>query len=143
MRQLRTRAIVFATKKDHGLVVFDSEGENRDIDAHVAARFSMSIPGFFVPAELAGDKVFDGGLLANFPLEKVNSLVSNSPVVSLYLTPPPSSQRRPWLHRLGPVGPMLEVVNILLSRDESQVVRAAEEETVFIGPIQYGLPTSA
>jgi len=50
-------------------LVFHSSRSTPAVDAVFAARATMAIPGVFSPLAEGGDYLFDGGLLANFPIE--------------------------------------------------------------------------
>ena len=55
--------------KGEGEITFDKEGEHRDTAVHTAVRCSMSIPYFFQPQWVDNRRVYDGGLLHNYPVQ--------------------------------------------------------------------------
>ena len=61
--------ILFASHPRLGTLAFDSEGERGESAISHAVRLSSSIPGLFIPEEYDGERVYDGGLLNNFPVD--------------------------------------------------------------------------
>lgn len=47
MQDLPRRAVIYASTRDAGEIVFDTNGEHKETAVHTAARCSMSIPYFF------------------------------------------------------------------------------------------------
>ena len=98
-----SRALVFASHTLVGTITFDSHGENADTDVGHAVRLSCSIPGFFVPGDYQGHRVYDGGLLHNFPIEVYQRVRATPPAhgdedfIALYLGSTPAQEvRRGW-----------------------------------------------
>ena len=85
MSALPGHTIVYAAGADRGTIIFDSTGSNGDCDADFAARCSMSIPYFFVPQEMNGHRVVDGGLLNNLPVQIYLEKNPGSSFLALYL----------------------------------------------------------
>lgn len=86
-------------------------------------RCSMSIPLFFVPERIEGQRVYDGGMLANFPVEQFVSKFPEKTFIALYLG------------RRGPtrrVSMLRELFAILTSRGEIAATERYHERTVFI-----------
>jgi predicted acylesterase/phospholipase RssA len=78
--------VIYASRRGSGTLVFDSMGDRRDTVASFATRCSMSIPIFFVPKELDGRRVYDGGLRNNFPVRRFLQDHPSTPFIALYLT---------------------------------------------------------
>lgn len=118
---------VFASQPGHGTMIFDSSDElTQDTNAAFAVRLSSSIPGFFVPKEYEGIRIYDGGILNNFPVDAyLKSTQSDPDFVALYIgvKRDPSIQKRWWL---------LEVLDLLLSRDERLNISEHSDRTVVI-----------
>ncbi|HXU44574.1 MAG TPA: glycoside hydrolase family 3 N-terminal domain-containing protein [Thermoanaerobaculia bacterium] len=137
MRDLPKRAIVFASKRPQGTVVFDSQGDHDDTPADLAVRYSMSIPFVFQPLKLDEDRVYDGGLLSNFPLETFLELLPNVEFVALYLTGSMPSDRK----RTSIFG---DLWSILLDRTEPKIVDEHRDNVLVLNPdpirtTQFGL----
>jgi predicted acylesterase/phospholipase RssA len=127
MCDLKSRAIVYAAAKNKGTVVFDSQGDNKDMDTSFAVRCSSSIPFFFVPERHNGEKVYDGGLLHNFPVEIYLQSQPGSSFLGIYLVPEDARERKPkWLP--------FEVFDIMRGQDEKRVVSAHSSNIIQIDP---------
>lgn len=85
MSSLPRRALVFAAGPELGLVTFDSLGANSTISVARAVRYSMSIPLFFRPDLFDGRRIYDGGMLANFPIRRAMALCNTDDFIGLYL----------------------------------------------------------
>lgn len=85
MRELPSRAVVYASSAAEGLVTFDSKGERRDESAAFAARCSAAIPYFFTPQRIGGHRVYDGGLRENFPFKRFVEKNPGKPTIGLFL----------------------------------------------------------
>ena len=70
MRELPSRAVVYASSPAEGLITFDTKGERRDESAAFAARCSAAIPYFFTPQRIGDHRVYDGGVRDNFPFKR-------------------------------------------------------------------------
>ena len=79
-------AVIYASRRGPGTVIFDSVRERKDTVAAFATRCSMSIPVFFVPPQLDGRPVYDGGLRNNFPVTRFLKDYPGSPFIALYLS---------------------------------------------------------
>jgi predicted acylesterase/phospholipase RssA len=79
-------AVIYASRRGPGTVVFDSARQRKDTVAAFATRCSMSIPIFFVPQEIDGRPVYDGGLRNNFPVTRFLKDYPGSPFIALYLS---------------------------------------------------------
>src|SRR5688572_15856873 len=119
-----TRALVFASHTLVGTITFDSHGENADTDVGHAVRLSCSIPGFFIPGDYQGHRVYDGGLLHNFPIEVYQRVRATPPAhgdedfIALYLGRTPSQEvRRGWRKWWA-----IEMLEIMLTRDDTIVL---------------------
>jgi predicted acylesterase/phospholipase RssA len=126
MDRLPQRAVIFASNRSRGTVVFDSRGERRETSAAFAVRCSMSIPFFFVTHEHEGEPIYDGGLLANFPLDKLLEANPEMDFVGLYLKEAPPT----LLGRLAPV----MLINIMLSRNDRELVQRNRDRVIVIDP---------
>lgn len=93
IKDLPNRSIVYACQDGPGTIIFDSDGENRDAPASFTARRSMSIPGFFIPPLLHGQRVYDGGLKNNFPSFRFRQDNPQKPFIGLYLVSPPQKNK--------------------------------------------------
>ncbi|MET4602868.1 putative acylesterase/phospholipase RssA [Bradyrhizobium sp. JR4.1] len=69
MQHLPKRAVVYASTRRAGEVTFDKIGEHKDTAVHTAVRCSMSIPYLFQPQMFNNRRVYDGGLLNNYPIQ--------------------------------------------------------------------------
>lgn len=126
MRHLGRRAVIFATNRN-GTITFDSHGEYRDTRADFAVRCSMSIPFFFAAPEHEGSPIYDGGLTHNFPVARFREMEPEMDFVGLYLQPPPPGS---WLSRLS----LFTWLDIMLSRDDQEIVERYAEKIVVIDP---------
>ena len=129
-----SRAIVFASHTLVGTITFDSQGENADTDVSHAVRLSCSIPGFFIPGDHQGHRVYDGGLLHNFPIE-VYQRVRGTPSVdgdedflALYLGRTPAQDVRTGWRNWW----VFEMLEIMLARDDTIVLTKHIDRTVVI-----------
>lgn len=124
MSNLKHRTVVYATRVGDGTVRFDSAGERSDAIAAFAIRCSMSIPAFFVPVELDGIKVYDGGLGNNFPLRTFMEDNQQKLFIGLYLVSP---------FKEGGSVPN-QLLDIVTDADERQVVNRHLDSIVKINP---------
>ncbi len=85
MCDLRSQTVVYGSRVKDGTLVFDSYGERRETHAAFAVRCSMSIPYYFIPREIDGIRVYDGGLRNNFPLKRFIQDNQKKPYIGLYL----------------------------------------------------------
>ncbi|MFL6233493.1 MAG: glycoside hydrolase family 3 N-terminal domain-containing protein [Thermoanaerobaculia bacterium] len=127
MGDLPGRAIIYAAKRPGGTLRFDSRGQNKDVSADFAARCSMSIPFLFMPPTVEGSRVFDGGVLHNFPFDDYLSKNPKSQILGLYLSTGPRSRA----DRPGIFGELLDLV---LDRDERATVDEHRDHIVVIDP---------
>lgn len=129
-----SRALVFASHTLVGTITFDSHGENADTDVGHAVRLSCSIPGFFIPGDYQGHRVYDGGLLHNFPIEVYQRVRATPPAhgdedfIALYLGRTPSQEvRRGWRQWWA-----IEMLEIMLTRDDTIVLTKHIDRTIVI-----------
>lgn len=126
MRDLRSRAIIYAASEDKGTVTFDSHGENANRPASFAVRCSMSIPYFFIPRQHHGQPVFDGGLLNNFPVSIFLEQHPGHEFIGMYLS---SGEKK------ESDGSMLGMlINIITGRDEKVLVDRYKDRMIVIDP---------
>lgn len=130
LKNLPHRAVVYASTKGRGEITFDSRGDFAEIEAHFAVRCSISIPFFFQPPELNGRRVFDGGLLRNYPVDifLTQEKEKQSPTPSFIALYIGSSEPLP-LQSKTVVG---DVFKIWIDRNDEQVVRQYRDQTVLI-----------
>lgn len=143
MRHLRdkdgSRAIVFAAQSFIGTLTFDSGGEHADAHIAHAVRLSCSIPGFFIPGEQDGQRVYDGGLLHNFPIEAYQRLRgpltgsgNGEDFIAIYLGKQPAYRgRAPWW--------LWEVLSILSAKDDRIILQKHYDRTVVIDTSPIGV----
>ena len=122
-------ALIYAARWGTGAVAFDSFGERKDTVAAFAARCSMSIPIFFVPMQIDGRRVFDGGLRNNFPLSKFLADHPRSNFVALYLGKPDNRNKRSFGS---------ELLDIAIDGEERQTVDANIDKVVVIDTSPVG-----
>ncbi|SRR5713226_652461 len=132
MKDLPRRAVLYASMKGAGEVTFDKEGEHRDTAVHTAVRCSMSIPYFFQPQWVDSRRVYDGGLLHNYPVQifleqerQRNPGTEQPDFIALYLgsTKPRS---------LAPGSVLADLFSISIDRNDSKVIDRFRSKTVMI-----------
>lgn len=123
MRDLPKRAIVYASRRNEGVIKFDSKGERCETYARIAVRYSMSIPGVFAPKKLDGENVYDGGLGNNFPLRKFYTDNQGQLFLGIYLKNSAKSKTIAG-----------DLIDIATEGDESAVVHANLDKVVIIDP---------
>lgn len=143
MKDLPTRAVIYAAQANRGPITFDTDGEHKDWAVHAAVRCSLSIPYFFRPQIVDQAWVYDGGLLNNLPveifLEQERRRIPNKQTnfLALYLgtaKPPPLN--------LGLQTPAL--MSLLIERNDHDVIERYHEKTIVIdtepiGTIDFNL----
>jgi len=129
LNQMIYRTIIYATQTNKGRIVFDSAKADDNQEAAFAARCSMSIPFIFTPVTIAGTRVYDGGIRANFALKEFMAENSKKPVIGLYLI----SDKR---DKKGLV--FGEVLNIVIDGEERRIVQDNLNKTVVIDPRPVG-----
>nr|WP_249157348.1 patatin-like phospholipase family protein [Bradyrhizobium diazoefficiens] len=132
MHDLPKRAVVYASTQRRGEVTFDSWGQHDDITVYNAVRCSMSIPYFFQPQWMDNRRVYDGGLLANFPvqvfLNQERERTNGAPdpfFIALYLgseKPPP----------IKPTSVLADLLGILIERNDPDLLQKYRDQTVLI-----------
>jgi len=106
-------AIIYASRRGPGTVTFDSEGERKETVAAFATRCSMSIPLFFVPQQIEGRRVYDGGLRNNFPVSRFLDDHPGTHFVALYLSSA-NDKEKAWMG--------CELLEIWIDGEERQIV---------------------
>lgn len=128
-----SRVIAFASHPLVGTLTFDTSGDRKDRPVSDAVRLSSSIPGFFIPGEEGLHRIYDGGLLHNFPVEVYQRIAQQRPedadFVAIYIGRPPGHERRWWF---------LEVLSIMLARDDTLLLRDYKERSLFIDTSPVG-----
>lgn len=122
-------ALIYASRPSSGTVKFDSAGERKDAPAAFAVRCSMSIPLFFIPPEVDGRRVYDGGLRNNFPVSRFLTDHPGTPFIALYLSSTNSQEKR-WMGS--------ELLDIWIDGEERQVVDANVGSVVVIDTSPVG-----
>ena len=132
MHDLPKRAVVYASTQRRGEVTFDSWGKHDDITVYNAVRCSMSIPYLFQPQWMDNRRVYDGGLLANFPvqifLNQERERTNGAPdpfFVALYLGPekPPP---------IKPTSVLADLLAIWIERNDPDLLQKYRNQTVLI-----------
>jgi predicted acylesterase/phospholipase RssA len=124
MMDLPARGIVYASSPTLGILTFDSRGERSEALAAFAVRCSASIPYFFVPQLVDGQRVYDGGLKENFPLDKFLRDNSGKPTVGLYLTSSAKPSR--WVFS--------DMVDTMTTGDDPNTLRKHADKIIPIDP---------
>jgi len=122
-------AVVYACQAGSGTITFDSHGERKDANAAFATRCSMSLPIFFFPQELDGQRVYDGGLRHIFPVTRFLTEHPDKPFIGLYLGSP-KSQGKPWIWS--------ELIDILIEGESRGVVDSHPDSVVVIDTSPIG-----
>jgi hypothetical protein len=132
MEDLPKRAVVYASTRDAGEIIFDTIGEHKDTAVHTAVRCSMSIPYFFQPQWFNNRRVYDGGLLHNYPVqvfldqERQRSADKPQPnFIALYLG---SSKPRP----LNPGFVFADLLSISIDRNDAKLINQYRAQTILI-----------
>jgi probable HAF family extracellular repeat protein len=138
MHDLPRRAVVYASTQRRGEVTFDSWGNHDDITVYNAVRCSMSIPYLFQPQWMDNRRVYDGGLLANFPvqifLNQERERTNGAPdpfFVALYLgaeRPPP----------IKPTSVLADLLAIWIERNDPDLLQKYRDQTVLINTDPIG-----
>jgi predicted acylesterase/phospholipase RssA len=86
LKELPSRVVLYATSRA-GVEVFDSKGPNEATDAGFAARCSAGIPYVFTVQEHNGKRLYDGGVVNNFPVRRFANDNPGRDFVALFLGP--------------------------------------------------------
>jgi predicted acylesterase/phospholipase RssA len=129
MRNSGKHAVIYACTSGSGTLVFDSGGERKDENAAFATRCSMSIPIFFVPPEIGGRRVYDGGMRNNFPLTRFLQDNPDKPFIALYLGKTDDSGRK-WIWS--------ELADIWVTGEEYKSVDSHRESVIVIDTSPIG-----
>ena len=116
-------ALIYACADGEGVVDFDSQGKLAGKEAAFATRCSMSIPILFIPQEMDGKRMWDGGMRNNFPLREFLQDDPSKPFVALYL-----GNRDPWKKKWF----FIEWYNILTEGDERKVAAKHADKVIVI-----------
>ena len=121
--------MIFASSVGEGLVRFDSQDEDSERRRLVtfAVRASMSLPGFFKAPLLDGRRMFDGGLLANFPAREWVQLYPTRPFIGIYLGPPTP----PGLDDSSVVA---DAIDVITTRDDYPFIQSHRDQVVMVDP---------
>lgn len=118
-------AVIYACRPGPGTLTFDSTGDLRGTVASFAVRCSMSIPIFFTPERHAGRRVFDGGMLNNFPLASFLASNPGKPYVGLYLG---------WSDNTNRGSMLKDLYEIFIDGEERTLVDENRDSIVVIDP---------
>lgn len=122
-------AVIYASRRGPGTVIFDSVLERKDTVAAFATRCSMSIPIFFVPPQIEGRRVYDGGLRNNFPVTRFLKDHAGAPFIALYLSTPSETEN---------VGIGSDLLDIWIDGEDQEVVDANPASVVTIDTSPVG-----
>jgi predicted acylesterase/phospholipase RssA len=131
MKDLPKRAVIYASQRDRSPVTFDTIGEHSDSTVHAAVRYSLSIPFFFQRPRMDEQWIYDGGLLANFPVEIfLEQEIRRRPqkpldFIALYL-----GSRRPRPMKRG--GLLSDIFSISIERNDREVIQRWRPKTIVI-----------
>ncbi len=137
MKDLPKRAVTYASTALAGEVTFDKIGEHADSAVHTAVRCSMSIPYLFQPQWIDLRRVYDGGLLHNYPIQifldqekKRNPSAPIPSFIGLYLgkiTPEPIKPPAVWQ----------DMLKIKIDKNDARLIDQYPDQTILIdtGPI--------
>jgi predicted acylesterase/phospholipase RssA len=122
-------AVIYASRRGPGTVIFDSVRERKDTVAAFATRCSMSIPVFFVPQQIDGRRVYDGGLRNNFPVTRFLKDYPGSPFIALYLSAANKTEKM-WVGS--------DLIDIWIDGEDREVVDANAASVVIIDTSPIG-----
>ena len=126
------RAVLFAADNNQGPIQLDSTSSYKDLPAAFAARCSMSLPYIFTTVHIGGNKVIDGGILANFPLEaffaRENTTRDN--FIGIYLGN--KNVKRKPATLIG------YILNIIFDRGEKRIIDDFKDNIITIDPTPIG-----
>jgi predicted acylesterase/phospholipase RssA len=132
MQGLPKRAVIYGSTRRAGAVTFDSIGEHKDTAVHTAVRCSMSIPYFFQPQWIDNRRVYDGGLLNNYPIQifleqeqRRNPSAAPPTFIGLYL-----GSMKP--DSLKPGSVFEDLMSINIERNDSRVIDEYKSQTIVI-----------
>ncbi len=122
-------AVIYASRRGPCTVKFDSLGERKDSVAAFATRCSMSIPIFFVPQQIDGRRVYDGGLRNNFPVTRFLKDHPGAPFIALYLSAAGENEKV-WIGS--------DLIDIWIDGEDREVVDANTTSVVIIDTSPIG-----
>jgi predicted acylesterase/phospholipase RssA len=132
MKDLPKRAVIYASSTDAGEITFDKIGERKDTAVHTAVRCSISIPYCFDPQWVDNHRVYDGGLLNNYPvqifLDQERLRNANAPqpnFVALYLG---SDKPRP----INPGWVLSDLIRISTDKNDPKIINQYRSRTILI-----------
>lgn len=95
----------------------------------IAARASMSVPGFFVPVEIDGKLLVDGGITNNFP---VDIALKRKPDVIIGVQFAHEFRKRENLQ--GPLSISGQILDLLLDRTSQSGLALIRPQDILVGP---------
>jgi len=126
------RAVIYASTSRSGRVTWDSDGEHSGDAVHTAVRCSISIPYFFQPQWISNRRVYDGGLLNNYPVEifldqerRTNHEGPEPSFIALYL-----GSSKP--DKLGAGAVISDLLHIVVDRNDAEVIDRYPSSTILI-----------
>jgi len=129
--ELPHRTTVYACKRDQ-TVIFDSGNpKNKETPAAFAARCSMSIPYIFIPQQIDGLNVFDGGMQNNFPVEKILKIEPKADWVGFYL----GDKRFKWKRNNS----FFDLFRVWMESNDPEILRNYKDRIVVIDPSPIGV----
>jgi predicted acylesterase/phospholipase RssA len=128
MSNLKTQTIIYASRIIDGTLQFDTHGKRMETPAYFAARCSMSIPFYFIPPQIDGFTVYDGGLINNFPLSRFIQDHQQKQFIGLYLSSKPNKSR----------SVILELINLIVDGNEREIVNQNHKKVVVINTDPIG-----
>lgn len=123
---LPRNAIVVAQDPDVGTTRFDKRDSLAESPAF-AARCSASIPYLFIAPQRGNGRLYDGGLVHNFPVDIYLREAPTSDFIGLFL-----GTGRPPRRRKRPVA--MDLLAIWLGQDEPQILDEHRDRIVVIDP---------
>ncbi len=150
MRRLQPtgrRAVIFASHPKLGTLTYDSEGVRNETPIKHAVRVSSSIPGIFIPKTEGGYRVYDGGLLNNFPVDVYQRVrgplqpdehgdLPPEDFIALYIGEEPRKNEKSGVFDAKRAARskwwVLEALNIMLDRDEETTLETYQDRSIVI-----------
>lgn len=135
--ELKHRLIAIASSRTSGKHIFDSRPQTAAaafgaLDVAEVVYASAAIPWFFKPAQLP-DTHYDGGVLANLPIDEFRALAPGQPFVALHLNDRSTGLALPrFFRRLGTASVIEDLLNIELQQNEPELLAKYSERVIHI-----------
>jgi len=130
MKDLPFHTTLFAAQAGVGTITFNSRGEGADTPASFAVRSSMAIPFVFTPTIKDGEKIYDGGLINNFPLRQFQLSGSGGEAFIGILVR--SRKRVNPRKRRQRIPIISNVYDIVMGQDEAAIVEQYRDKLVVV-----------